>query len=448
MPHRGSFLERMSTWATHKSGSSWAFAIASAIVLIWFATGPIFDYSNTWQLVINTGTTIVTFLMVFLIQRGQNKESMAIQLKLNELVASMRGASNRLINVEDLTEEEVRILHGHYAKLVELAKQDLEMTISHSIEDAEGDHARKLEEWRRSRKSETQAAHIARPLLVLIVVLSGGTAVGAGQDKLPTPEEQYKTLLKESNRATGSGAVMTDAERLKFVGAAYKHRYEMAPKFLKLAEKYPYDPIALDALTQAVWQVNTTPWPVEMVGEDPARAKAFELIQRDHIRSEKLGPMCLRVSYGFASEYETFLRAVVEKNPHKPVQAAASVSLAHFLNNRLARVDLCREQPQLAKEFEGLYGKEYFAELRKQSRDKAIREIETAFEQAAEKYGDVKLPAGDTVGERAKAELFEIRNLSVGKEAPDIKGEDQDGKQFKLSEYRGKVVLLDFWSFV
>lgn len=290
-------------------------------------------------------------------------------------------------------------------------------------------------------------AHVAKALL-LMVTLAVGTAMCAGQDNPPSPAEQYKALLKESNKATGTGGPLTDAERLKFVGAAYKHRYEMAPKFLKLAEKHPNDPIALEALTQAVWQVNTTPWPVEMVGEDPARPKAFELIRRDHIHSEKLGPLCLRVSYGFASEYETFLRAVVEKNPHKPVQAAASVSLAHFLNNRLARVDLCREQPQLAKEFEGLYGKEYFAELRKQNRDKAIREIEIAFEQAAEKYGDVKLPAGDTVAERAKAELFEIRHLSVGKEAPDIKGEDQDGKKFKLSDYRGKVVLLDFWSYV
>lgn len=154
MPHKGSFLERMSTWATHRTGSSWAFGVAVAIILIWLVTGPIFGFSDTWQLVINTGTTIVTFLMVFLIQRGQNKESMAIQMKLNELVASVRGASNRLINVEDLTEEEVRTLHEHYAKLVELAKQDLEMTVSHSIEDAEEDHARKLAEWRRSREAD------------------------------------------------------------------------------------------------------------------------------------------------------------------------------------------------------------------------------------------------------------------------------------------------------
>src|SRR5438132_12810040 len=116
----GIALERFSRAVTEWAGTSWAFAVALAVIVAWAATGPIFGFSDTWQLVINTGTTIVTFLMVFLIQRGQNKESMSIQLKLNELVAAIAGASNRLINVEDLSEDEVRTLHLHYAKLVDL----------------------------------------------------------------------------------------------------------------------------------------------------------------------------------------------------------------------------------------------------------------------------------------------------------------------------------------
>src|SRR6516165_2831332 len=285
-------------------------------------------------------------------------------------------------------------------------------------------------------------------LLVLILSLSVVVAGGNGQDKPATPAEQYKMLLKEFDRASSSGAPLTDAERLKFVGRAYKHRYALAQKFLKLAEKYPKDPIALDALIQAVWQVNGTPWPVELVGVDTARARAFELIQRDHIQSDKLGPLCQRVSYGFCKEYETFLSAVLAKNPHNKVQATVCLSLARFLNHRLQRLDLCKEQPQLAKEFAGLFGREYLAQLQRQDRVEAIRKIEALFEQAAQKYGDVKLPGGDTVAERAKAELFGLRNLSVGKTAPDIEGDDQDGKRFKLSDYRGKVVLLDFWSYV
>jgi hypothetical protein len=283
------------------------------------------------------------------------------------------------------------------------------------------------------------------PVLMLALQV---VAVCNGQDKPVTPTEQYKALLKEYDRVSSSGVPLTDAERLKFVGQVYKRRNALALKFLDLGEKNPNDPIALDALFKAVWQVNGTPWPVELVGEDKARARAFELIQRDHIRGDRLGPLCQRVSYGFCKEYETFLREVLAKNPHRNVRAMACLSLAHFLNSRLQRLDLCKERPQLAKEFAGLYGKEYLAKRQRQERGQALKEVEAVFKQAAEKYGDVMLPGGDTVAERAKVELFEIRRLSIGKVAPEIEGEDQDGKRFRLSDYRGKVVLLDFWSYV
>src|SRR5262249_6518960 len=110
-------LERFSGKATKLSGTSWAFTIAAALVVVWLATDPLFGFSDTWQLVINTGTTIVTLLMVFLIQRAQNKENEAIQLKLNELVAAVRGASNRLIDLEEWSEEELDELHRHYRHL-------------------------------------------------------------------------------------------------------------------------------------------------------------------------------------------------------------------------------------------------------------------------------------------------------------------------------------------
>jgi low affinity Fe/Cu permease len=131
------WLERMARQVTGWTGTSQAFAGAVAVVAIWALLGPVFHFSDTWQLVINTGTTIVTFLMVFLIQRSQNKDSQAIHLKLNEIVAALQGASNRLINVEDLTEEEVQLLHRHYQRLSELAKRDAVLTQSHSIEEAE-----------------------------------------------------------------------------------------------------------------------------------------------------------------------------------------------------------------------------------------------------------------------------------------------------------------------
>jgi hypothetical protein len=283
---------------------------------------------------------------------------------------------------------------------------------------------------------------------LVLMALSVVAAPGNSQDKPDTPAEQYKLLRKEYDRASSSGVPPTDAERLKFVGRAYQHRYALAVKFLELAEKYPQDPIALDALMQAVWQVNGTPWPVALVGEDTARARALELIHRHHMHSDKLGPLCQRVSYGFCKEYETFLREVLAKNPHKNVRAMACLSLGRFLHGRLLRLDLCKEQPEQAKEFADLFGKEYLGNLLRQNREKAIQEIEAIFDQAAQKYGDVKLPGNETVADQAKAELLGIRQLSVDKEAPDIEGEDQNGKRFKLNDYRGKVVLLDFWSYV
>ena len=123
-----------------------AFGLAVLVILVWIVSGPIFSFSDTWQLVINTGTTIVTFLMVFLIQRSQNKDSQAIHLKLNELVAATKGASNRLINVENLTEEEIKADSTRTTqKLVELAKADSKLTQSHSVEEASGRHDRKKE---------------------------------------------------------------------------------------------------------------------------------------------------------------------------------------------------------------------------------------------------------------------------------------------------------------
>lgn len=139
----GAAMERISRLVTEWSGSSWAFGLAATIILIWLLTGPLFHYSDTWQLVINTGTTIVTFLMVFLIQRSQNKESLAVQLKLNEIVAALEGASNRLIDVESLDEAELQQLHLFYRTLSHMAKSDGHLGQSHSVDEAAARHHRK-----------------------------------------------------------------------------------------------------------------------------------------------------------------------------------------------------------------------------------------------------------------------------------------------------------------
>ena len=145
-------LERFSLTATKATGTSMAFILALSVIIVWGVTGPLFHYSDTWQLVINTSTTIVTFLMVFLIQRAQNKDAQAIHIKLNEIVAALEGASNNLIDVEDLNEGEIETLHMHFQKLVQMAKKDMKLTQSHSVEEAEVRHNLKHSKHRHDTK--------------------------------------------------------------------------------------------------------------------------------------------------------------------------------------------------------------------------------------------------------------------------------------------------------
>ena len=145
-----SFFNKFATAATEATGRPAAFIIATLIIIVWAVTGPLFNYSETWQLIINTGTTIITFLMVFIIQHSQNKDTMALQLKLNELIASHDKASNRLIDIEDLTEAELQQLKKFYIKLSRLAEKEADLHTSHSLEEAMNVH-----EYKKSSKTKT-----------------------------------------------------------------------------------------------------------------------------------------------------------------------------------------------------------------------------------------------------------------------------------------------------
>jgi low affinity Fe/Cu permease len=152
MKKKKNLFERFSNWATAATGSSAAFITAIAVIIIWAVTGPLAHYSDTWQLIINTGTTIVTFLMVFLIQKSQNKDSKAIHLKLNELIASHQGTSNRMVDIENMSEKELDNLHRFYQQLSDLAEKEDDLTCTHSIDAAEENHSAKLGHYQ-NRKS-------------------------------------------------------------------------------------------------------------------------------------------------------------------------------------------------------------------------------------------------------------------------------------------------------
>src|SRR4029453_6010892 len=143
------FFDRMATTVTKAAGRPAAFIIACTVVILWAITGPLFKFSDTWQLVINTGTTIITFLMVFIIQQTQNKDTIALQLKLNELIASSGLASNNLVSVEDLTREEMEVFKKFYSRLASLAKKEKDIHSSHSIDEAELRHSLKMKQRQR-----------------------------------------------------------------------------------------------------------------------------------------------------------------------------------------------------------------------------------------------------------------------------------------------------------
>jgi low affinity Fe/Cu permease len=110
-------FSRFSTWSATKVGSYWAFIAALGLVVAWAVTGPFFGFSNTWQLVINTSTTIVTFLMVFLLQYDQNRNATALQVKLDELIRSQKGARNMLVDAEDMSDEQLEALHEEFQRV-------------------------------------------------------------------------------------------------------------------------------------------------------------------------------------------------------------------------------------------------------------------------------------------------------------------------------------------
>jgi len=159
------FFERFAAHASHASGSSAGFVLAALAVVAWAISGPMFGFSQTWQLVINTGTTIVTFLMVFLIQHAQNKDSRAVHLKLNELLASHEYASNRLVAIEDLDEESLRRLHDFYCRLAELAEQEGGLKVSHSADEAAQVHSRK----KRARQASAGGPSREAPMVAVDV---------------------------------------------------------------------------------------------------------------------------------------------------------------------------------------------------------------------------------------------------------------------------------------
>jgi tetratricopeptide (TPR) repeat protein len=220
----------------------------------------------------------------------------------------------------------------------------------------------------------------------------------------PTPAGEYEALVNEYQKAQQEfdeayTAAKTDGEREK-LSNKYPQAETYSRRFLELARKYPKEPVAFDALA---WVVSNDRYG-EQINE------TLEILLRDHIENEKLGQVAQALVYSNAREPAKMLESIIEKNSHREVKGIATYSLG----------------------------------LIKKGHDKDA-EAEKLFEQVIEKFGDVQDGFRGTLAAAGRGQLFEIRNLAIGKVAPEIVGEDVGGKSLKLSDYRGKVVVIDFW---
>lgn len=263
--------------------------------------------------------------------------------------------------------------------------------------------------------------HFAMGFLMLALF---GPALGAQDDKAKpkpddpnSPKATYDAMVKElktlgSDTEKVYNATTKVEEKSKILEEYQKKIQTIGTRFLKLAQDNPKEAVSVDALMVVL-----------SVGTDADQAKALSMLLTDHIQSEKIGQVCERLAMSRDPRAEKLLRTVLEKSPHKPVRARATFTLAQYL---AVQAESVGTKPEEIK--------------------KLNAEAEALYVRVVKDFANVNGNRGQPLAKMAEKELFAIRNLAIGREAPEVEGTDADGKKFKLSDYRGKVVVLDFWA--
>jgi hypothetical protein len=258
-----------------------------------------------------------------------------------------------------------------------------------------------------------------------------------------TPAGQYKALVAEYKKSMNDfmkdyRAAKTNEERQRLFKDKYPNPDKFAARFLKLAEEHPKDPAAVDAL---VWVFSNS-----SQGKGGPRDKAAELVKRELLQSDKIAPLCDALGRGVDKVSVETLQAILDKSPNANVKAAACLGLGTASLSRARYAEQFKKQPGLAKAFEGIMGKEAVQEIEKKGAEGMKKEAIGFFERVVKDYPDAKDANGRPLARDAKTKIDGLLHpVEVGKAAPEVEGEDTDGKAFKLSDYKGKVVLLDFW---
>lgn len=247
-----------------------------------------------------------------------------------------------------------------------------------------------------------------------MLIFASASGANASQENGQSPAAQYQRLL--------------DA----YEGSAKAP--ELASQFLELAEQHASDPVAVDALV----------WVLTKLRSRSEATRALELLERDHLHNEKFAAACRHVARAPALAAEKLLRTALEKSRYETVRSQACQQLAYLLEQQAMVVDQLKKEPELADRVLQYYGAEYGKHLKSLDRKQLDHKREQHYELMLKSFADVPTSDG-TLGEIAEKALFRIRHLSIGRVAPEIVGEDIFGTTFKLSDYRGKVVVLSFW---
>jgi hypothetical protein len=285
-------------------------------------------------------------------------------------------------------------------------------------------------------------------IMGVALLLAWGPALGAADDKPDkkdlSPAEEVKKLTADYEKEQQNfyklyGEAKTDEERQKLVNEKMPKPDKVAAQLLELAEKNPKDEgVVPDSL---IWIVTNGGYGVEAA---KTKDKALDMLLA-HAGNDKVAGVCQTLAYTPSLKNEQFIRAVVDKSTSTEVKGKATYCLGSYIKRTVEAATTIKEQPDLAKQYEDAYGKDIIKKLQDSDPAAMTKEAEKLFELVAEKYLTIKMYGTETLGDLATGELFEIRNLAIGKTAPEIEAEDLDGNKFKLSEYRGKVVVIDFW---